>query len=334
MNETSTEPNLFDFAPSELSQDAVLCWLFSWADPKFRSVNDELHEAGRNLLTIIFRKHHLNCPSSASVTVRPQVDHADLIAEVGDKYVVLIEDKTKTNHHGDQLRRYQKSMKERYPGRKLLPVFLKTEDQCEFADIESCGYCICRRSDILSCIWPNRDTRISSDVLRNWAGYLNDKEESVRAFNHKPVAQWDWGQWTGFYQELCRHFPDLGWRYVPNAAGGFMGAWWGSRTVGQERLYLQIDGDDLCFRVDSGGAADKSAIRERWHQCFIQLGRKSRTIKPQRPARFGNGRTMTVAKVPRNEWLSINGEGVLDLQNTLQSLKNATLLLKQAQMVG
>jgi len=30
---TPTTPNLFRFATSELSQDAFICWLASWADP-------------------------------------------------------------------------------------------------------------------------------------------------------------------------------------------------------------------------------------------------------------------------------------------------------------
>lgn len=31
MNNNSTEPNIFHFATKELSQDAFLCWLLSWA---------------------------------------------------------------------------------------------------------------------------------------------------------------------------------------------------------------------------------------------------------------------------------------------------------------
>ena len=334
MNENETGPNLFAFAPSELSQDAVLSWLLSWSDPKFQSLNRELHEAGRKLLAFIFRRHRLRCPVASSVTVHRQVDHADLIAEVGDKYLVLIEDKTKTNHHGDQLRRYLRSMKKRYPSRKILAVFLKTEDQCEFTDIESCGYCICNRADVLSCIWPSRDTPIGNDVLRDWAEYLDSKERSVRAFKHKPVAEWNETQWTGFYQELRHHFPDLGWNKVPNAAGGFVGAWWGWRTVGRDKLYLQIDGNDLCIRVDAGDAPNRPAVRECWHNYFTTLDGKRQTFKLQRPARFGNGKTMAVAVVPRNEWLLVNAEGKLEIHKTLQSLRSATKLLQRACRVG
>ncbi len=330
MNEKSIEPNLFDFAQSELSQDAILCWLFSWSDPKFRSVNSELNEAGQKLLKLIFQKHKLKLPSKVSITVDWQVEHADLIVEVGDNYVVLVEDKTKTNHHGDQLLRYLRSTRKRYPDRKVLPAFMKTGDQCDFVDIESCGYCVCKRSDILSCIWPNKDLKIKSDILRDWAEYLSSKEESIKSFWQKPVANWTSDQWTGLYQDLRHHFPDLGWKYVHNPAGGFMGAWWGWQAVGNEQLYLQINERDLCIRIEAGEVENRTATRERWHQKFVQSGSKNATIQPQRPTRFGNGKTMTVAVVPREQWLLVDSKGLLKLPDTLQRLRNATSLLRQA----
>lgn len=33
-------PNLFEFATSELSQDAFLCWLASWADVRLKTKNE------------------------------------------------------------------------------------------------------------------------------------------------------------------------------------------------------------------------------------------------------------------------------------------------------
>jgi hypothetical protein len=37
------QPNLFDFATRELSQDAFICWLASWANPAFKEQNETLH---------------------------------------------------------------------------------------------------------------------------------------------------------------------------------------------------------------------------------------------------------------------------------------------------
>lgn len=330
MNEIVREPNLFDFAPGELSQDAVLCWLLSWADSQFRNINAELHRTACSFLTLLFRKHDLDCPPSVGVTVHRQVDHADILAEVGDKYVVLIEDKTTTKHHGDQLNRYLRTIKRRYPGRQILPVFLKTGNQCEFGDVESCGYHVCARSDILSCISSRSQERISSDVLRNWAEYLSRKEESVRAFASKPVSDWDWEQWVGLYEALKSHISDFYWDYVPNKSGGFMGAWWGWQKVGAATLYLQIEGRDLCFKINAGNAANRAPLRELWHKRLIRCGRSARKCKPQRPSRFGNGKTMTIAIVPQDKWLSIDGQGTLNLRKTLGTLNAATRLLKTA----
>ena len=96
MNKNEGEPNLFDFAPKELSQDAILCWLFSWANPRLQRLNTELHEAGCRLLALLFQKHGLDFPRESSVQVHRQVDHVDILVEVGLQYIVLIEDKTKT----------------------------------------------------------------------------------------------------------------------------------------------------------------------------------------------------------------------------------------------
>ena len=47
MEEKKT-PNLFDFATSELSHDAFIAWLLSWADPAFE--DEPLHSFSRSVL--------------------------------------------------------------------------------------------------------------------------------------------------------------------------------------------------------------------------------------------------------------------------------------------
>jgi hypothetical protein len=44
------QPNLFTFGGSELSQDAVIAWLLTWADPPYKEVDAELHATGVALL--------------------------------------------------------------------------------------------------------------------------------------------------------------------------------------------------------------------------------------------------------------------------------------------
>lgn len=37
-------PNLFEYATSELSQDAFICWLAAWADPGFKELDEPLND--------------------------------------------------------------------------------------------------------------------------------------------------------------------------------------------------------------------------------------------------------------------------------------------------
>lgn len=43
-------PNIFSYATSELSQDAMIAWLAAWADPGFAKIDYALHSCGINLL--------------------------------------------------------------------------------------------------------------------------------------------------------------------------------------------------------------------------------------------------------------------------------------------
>ena len=47
-------PNLFDYATSELSQDAALCWSIAWADSRHAATDPAMHAIGRDLVASMF----------------------------------------------------------------------------------------------------------------------------------------------------------------------------------------------------------------------------------------------------------------------------------------
>jgi len=49
-------PNLFDYATSELSQDAILAYLIAWAKPEFAGDNAEMHALGRQCLLALLNR--------------------------------------------------------------------------------------------------------------------------------------------------------------------------------------------------------------------------------------------------------------------------------------
>ncbi|NEX23727.1 hypothetical protein G3480_26250 [Thiorhodococcus mannitoliphagus] len=53
------KPNLFAFATSELSQDAFLAWLLSWADPKYAAFDPPVHQCAARLVQRAGNTHRI-----------------------------------------------------------------------------------------------------------------------------------------------------------------------------------------------------------------------------------------------------------------------------------
>lgn len=94
-------PNLFNFATSELSQDAFLCWLVSWAHREQRTNDAALHETAVALLNRLLALHGIPAPAAyESLEVQRQ-------------------------HRGIDI---------------LVPVFLKTGDQSTYQAVKAAGF--------------------------------------------------------------------------------------------------------------------------------------------------------------------------------------------------
>ena len=103
-------PNLFDFATSELSQDAFLCWLFSWADNKYKENYPVMNNCAKAVLKLFCNKEIDNIEN---VEVHKQENNIDVFVKINNKYLLIIEDKTYTKEHDNQLNRYKDSAKNR-----------------------------------------------------------------------------------------------------------------------------------------------------------------------------------------------------------------------------
>lgn len=118
------EPNIFDFATKELSQDAFLCWIFSWAKSEYKSDNNELHKFARKILFNITQKDDLILED-----ISRQEKHIDVLLKLTDsgnnKYAVIIEDKVDTQEHNAQINQYIKKITPTY-GKNIYIVYFKT----------------------------------------------------------------------------------------------------------------------------------------------------------------------------------------------------------------
>ncbi len=108
-------PNIFRFATKELSQDAVICWLVACA----READGTLGECGRSFVRALVKHGPHGDQGQCDVTdVGPpqrQREGIDVYFRAtidGRRVTFVIEDKTDTEMHSDQLKRYSDSVRQ------------------------------------------------------------------------------------------------------------------------------------------------------------------------------------------------------------------------------
>ena len=108
---------------------------------------------------------------------------------------------------------------------------------------------------------------------------------------------------------------------------GFLGFWWLPAELPDEhRAYLQLEQEKLCFKVWAGDSSTEvqDKLKKHWHERITD--QHERVVKPTRMRR---GKTMTVA-VHECGWLRFDDKGVLNLDRTIESLREAERVLLAA----
>ena len=107
----SESNNIFKYATKELTQDAFLCWSINWIN---EGENGPLYEYAKAILDLFLgvdkkEKYY-------DVQVYRQYEKIDVLVmfkdDNGSSHVLIIEDKTNTSEHGDQLKRYTKKLED------------------------------------------------------------------------------------------------------------------------------------------------------------------------------------------------------------------------------
>lgn len=309
-------PNLFSFATSELCQDAVFTWLLSWADPQCVKIDPSLHAVAMNFISLITG----NCTLSVKkITTGRQWAHIDVWAEINDDTFLVIEDKTGTTVHDNQLLRYRTMVEREYPNRAKYYAYIKTgnEPKSRLKAVSEAGYRIVLRKDIIACL----DGYVGGNALLcDYREHLRKQENEMQSYKSLPVKNWSWSAWEGFYTELEHKIELDNWSYVANRSGGFLAAWWHWIPLGKDmgEMYLQFEQQDLCFKIcPKCEINERSGIRNKCHEILMQKaqGRFPEIIRPQK---FGAGEYMTIAKVRQED---IFGIGVVNFDDVVDRLK-------------
>lgn len=330
LNDTISEtPNIFNFATSELSQDAIIAWLISYADPKYSTQDPRIHAVGKSLLLLLLGKD--SSFEIHSVEVGRQWKKIDVWVEVNDDIFLIIEDKTNTFLHDSQIERYRKSAIEYYKGtRKIVCTYIKSGNDSlkTINGIRAAGYIAVERPEILEIL-----DRYEGDntIVKHFTDYLANWEKRTNSFKDTPFSSWCWQAWEGFYQELERRMSIDDWSYVSNPSGGFIGIWWHWVPLEEGvRMYLQIESPEkLCIKIEClQDKENRGSIRDKYYYLLADMARELGYHHVHHPARFGNGTYMTIGVV---DLKNIIDEPVININKTIEILKRYELLVDACQ---
>jgi hypothetical protein len=250
-----TKPNLFSYATSELSQDAVLCWLLAWAAPEAARHDPHLGRLGRALVEAMFAKHEKVTPEVHKMEVTRQYKNIDVLARINDALWLVIEDKVYTREHSDQLRRYLEVLdQEREPHQTLLTIYVQTGEQSSHAAVTGEGFRVFGRSDFLAVLYAGVGDGCRSEIVTDFREHLQRIDDDVKRYREGIAGKWSGLTWQGFFGAL------------------------------QDALKKGIGSTSRTRPVDSRGSTGTAVRREmRIRSCnWRRLASASRSIHPHR----------------------------------------------------
>ena len=244
-----SQPNLFNWATSELSQDAFICWLLEWAKPEYQSKNKELHELSVKLINLLTN----SAIEIRTLEVRRQYKNIDILVIINNVIGLLIEDKIHSKEHGEQLVKYAELLGNEIEDKNLYLIYFKTGDQSNYQNIKNKGYTVFGRTDFLSLLNTGYKTGIRNEIFIDFYEHLRQIEQAVQSYKSLPLDKWNWDSWKGFYLELQNLLGVGEWDYVPQKNGGFLGFWWHWKDkelngTGYD-YYLQLEHQKFCFKL-------------------------------------------------------------------------------------
>ncbi len=320
-------PNLFSYATSELSQDAFLCWLLAWASPEYRLADEKLHNCSTKFIEALLRKHSRKLQSPIyAVKVERQYKHIDVLCTINEDLVILIESKVDTAHHSGQLSRYLEDVRAiGFGGENIIAIYIKTIPKSSWENVEEAGYKYFGIEDLAGVLSGYRG---QNSIINDYREYLEHNLNAMRAYVSMPTNKWDQLQWIGFYADLRRKFAIAGdWGYVPNQRGGFQAFWWHRQIMEDCAIYLQLEEERLCFKVEVEDKEARKPLRSKWHEIILRKAREL-DVPVSAPKRFGSGQCMTVCILDKDYREATRG--ALDLERTVRWLKKAEMVLDLA----
>lgn len=236
----TNQPNIFNYATSELTQDAFIIWLLHWANPIYKNENEQLYKLGKSFLKSLVAFQNITIEDISELDIKSQFHKIDIFVTFkmnNCTYGIIIEDKVHSTDHSNQLERYLTKISELKTCHVLIPIYFKTGYQVNLSRIIENNYHHYTVKDLLNIITLEKVNAINNDVLSQYHSYLLTKEKhfdnaEIEANNYliKPIKDWKWWSCVRFFHEYKQHF-NAGWGEVANNREALLAFWFGGKEL-------------------------------------------------------------------------------------------------------
>lgn len=315
------KPNLFDIATKELSQDGFLTWFLQWADTSNAKYDNKLHKSAQAFVKKLLDQDDIEIKT---IITERQWEKIDIWVDVNDEWSIIIEDKTNTGEHSNQLETYRKTAQDWCDknDKKLRCIYLKTgnESLSRIEKVKAKEYAIVTRQDFLNIL---NLCGSENHIILEFREHLQNIESQTNEFKVFKSMTTKWLAAQGFYCELQKKLSVLtDWDYVPNATGGFIGFWYHfKKKDGIGLIYIQIEnkvGSEIRLVVKINEWEKSVNILYAVCNDLCAIGQEY-GLDIKKPHRFKTGEYSTVAIVQNA--FSCKTDGTFNFEGFLTILK-------------
>lgn len=199
------QPNLFRYATSELSQDAVICYMLEWAKKQHKEIDEKMHDVCKNFLLSLFAKCNIQLESYNDLEIFKQEEYIDILCVVDSKYYIIIEDKVFSSDHSRQLERYFENIK--YKGvedNHILRIYYKTGEEYQKERLKIKVFEIYEKQDILAVIPKD----FHNNILSEYRSYIENLQ-LLSDYKEQSIEMWDTNAWIRFVNEEMIKIEDI-----------------------------------------------------------------------------------------------------------------------------
>ncbi len=219
--------NIFNFATSELSQDAFICWLCNWVNFDDNDLSEDEKKL-KELATDFIEKMSGEKLGDRKVNIKRQYQKIDVLLEIQNKtefitkedkkdkkipvvdMYVIIEDKVGTGLHSNQQNTYRDIISEKNEKyekynrsrAKIKVVYYKICDEDNMERLKEEGIdIIFERKDMLALLEKYKNS-FKNILVEDYYNYLNNIEKDVNSYIDKKLEDWNSKCYIGFFKEL------------------------------------------------------------------------------------------------------------------------------------